>query len=66
MPDTIIPFSTITIPPNSTLRPGTYGPEDQNVVVPGIPTDLIGSLNEVAYITTEIESVANTDNSTQM
>ncbi|KAH0261571.1 hypothetical protein KCU91_g13932, partial [Aureobasidium melanogenum] len=64
--DTIVPFSTVTVPPNSTLRPGTYGPEDQNVVVPGVPTDLIGSLNEAAYIATEIESVANTGNSTQI
>ncbi|KAG9752763.1 hypothetical protein KCU73_g6031, partial [Aureobasidium melanogenum] len=64
--DTIVPISTITVPPTSRLSPGIYGPEDENVVVPGVPTDLIGSLNEAAYITTMIESVADTGNSTRV
>lgn len=67
MSDTIVPISTITVPPTSTLSPGTYGAGNGiNPIVPGVPTDLVGGVEDGDYLATIIEPVADTGNSTQM
>ncbi|KAH0163185.1 hypothetical protein KCU67_g5659, partial [Aureobasidium melanogenum] len=65
MSDTIVPISTITVPPTSKLTPGTYLPATlDSVIIPGVPTDLNGPLNAGAYFATMVESIADTGNST--
>ncbi|KAK6005138.1 hypothetical protein QM012_007917 [Aureobasidium pullulans] len=56
--NTIVPTSTITIPPTSTLYPGAYLADiDGPAIIPGIPTDINGLYYGGAYDATMVEAV---------
>lgn len=57
-PDTIIPTSTITAPPTSTLYASQYIADvDGPAVIPGVPTDINGPSYGGAYDATIVEAV---------